>query len=300
MKKLTVVISAYNEEAKIADCLESVKFTDEIIFVDNSSTDKTSEIASKYTKNIFRRENNLMLNVNKNFGFEKATSDFILLLDADERITPDLAKEIKNLLKRKVELNGYFIPRKNMIFGKWIEYTGWYPDYQLRLFKRGAGKFAEKHVHEMIKTEGETGYLKEDMIHLNYENVTQFLDKLNRIYTTSEAENLIASGYKLDHKDFIKRPASEFIKRFFFQHGYKDGIHGLVLSLFMGFYHLVVLARVWEMQGFKESEDSLLDFEKAVKESGKEVRFWIYEEKRKREKNKLKKIFWSVKKKSTL
>lgn len=300
MKKLTVVISAYNEEAKIADCLDSVKFADEIILIDNSSIDKTSEIASNYTKNIFKRENNLMLNINKNFGFGKATGDFILSLDADERITRELAREIKNLLKKKVEFNGYYIPRKNIIFGKWIEHTGWYPDHQLRLFKKGTGKFAEKHVHEMIEIEGEVGYLKENMLHLNYETVTQFLDKLNRIYTISEAENLIASGYKLDRRDFVKRPVSEFVRRFFFQHGYKDGIHGLVLSLFMAFYHLVVLARVWEMQGFEQSENSLLDFEKAVKESGKEVRFWIYEEKRKREKNKIKKVFWSIKKKSPL
>ncbi len=300
MRTLSVVISAFNEEKKIKDCLESVKFADEVIVIDNSSSDKTYEIASEYTKNIFKRDNNLMLNVNKNFGFSKAKGDFILSLDADERVTEELRQEIKNILRHKMDFNAYNIPRKNIIFGKWIEHTGWYPDYQLRLFKNGSGKFPEKHVHEMIEVSGETGTLNENILHLNYETITQFLDKLNRIYTPSESENLIRSGYKLNRSDFIRNPASEFVRRFFYQHGYKDGIHGLVLSLFMAFYHLIVLSRVWESQGFESTNDSLYDFELGSRDSAKEIRFWIYEEKRKREKNRIKKVFWNVKKKLPL
>src|SRR5437588_357266 len=124
MKKLTlsVVISAYNEENRITRCLESVDFADEIIFIDNSSTDTTVSIAKKYTKHIFTKENNFMLNVNKNFGFTKATGDWILCLDADEKITPELAEEIKSKISVDESIvNGYWIPRKNIIFGKWIQ-----------------------------------------------------------------------------------------------------------------------------------------------------------------------------------
>src|SRR3989344_3655909 len=149
--KISVVISAYNEEAMIEDCLKSVKdLADEIIFVDNTSTDKTVEITKKYTKKIFVRENDpVMLNRNKNFGFTKATGDWILSLDADERLTPELSAEIRNSI-RAHQFVAYEIPRKNIIFGKWIQHSIWWPDYNLRLFRRGKGKFPEKHVHEKL------------------------------------------------------------------------------------------------------------------------------------------------------
>ncbi|MGH7246419.1 MAG: glycosyltransferase family 2 protein, partial [Candidatus Levyibacteriota bacterium] len=133
MTKLSVVISAYNEERNIGPCLESVKnVVDEIIVVDNSSTDKTVAVAKKYTKNIFSQKNNPQtVDLQKNTGFEKATGEWILSLDADERVTPELASELKEVIHQSgVEIVGYWIPRKNIIFGKWIEHTGWYPDYR--------------------------------------------------------------------------------------------------------------------------------------------------------------------------
>src|SRR3989344_5565695 len=160
---LSGIVSVFNGENEIEDCLKSLSFADEIIVVNNSSTDKTEDIARKYTNKIFIRPNNPMLNVNKNFGFTKAKGEWILNLDADERVSPELQKEIKSEIlnprlpkpgtggQAKPETNGYWIPRKNIIFGKWIEHTGWYPDHQLRLFKNGKGKFEERHVHEMIK-----------------------------------------------------------------------------------------------------------------------------------------------------
>src|SRR3989344_6713802 len=120
MGKLTVVVSAFNEERKIEACLKSVEFSDEIILVDGSSTDRTVEIAKKFKTKIYKRENNPMLNINKNFGFTKAKGDWILSLDADERVSEDLKKEINKVLKNVKDVNGYWIPRKQIIFGKWI------------------------------------------------------------------------------------------------------------------------------------------------------------------------------------
>ena len=193
MATISVVISAFNEEEKIKDCLESVKdLADEIVFVDNESSDKTIEIAKKYTNKIFSRPNNPMLNVNKNFGFTKASGDWILSLDADERVTPELNKEIKDIFRGrhpgersdsriskgfwtsqndKSNIDGYWIPRKNIIFGKWIQHSIWWPDYQLRLFKREKGKFPEKHVHEYISVDGEAAKMKEPMVHENYKTI---------------------------------------------------------------------------------------------------------------------------------
>lgn len=290
MGKLSVVISAYNEEKKIADCLESVReLGDEIVLVDSSSTDKTVEIAKKYTRRIYARPNNLMLNVNKNFGFSKAKGDWILSLDADERVSSELSREIKGKISNS-KVVGYWIPRKNIIFGKWIQHTGWYPDHQLRLFQRDKGKFPENHVHEMVQLHGETEYLTEHIIHYNYDSVYQFLQKLGTIYAPNEAQQLMKKGYVFNWKDAFRFPLSEFINRFFAREGYKDGFHGLMLSLLMGFYHLVVFSYVWEQNNFKEAHVDLLSgIKKEAQEGYKDVLYWIFNEQVKHETNVFKK-----------
>lgn len=300
MKKnvlLSVVISVFNGEKELDNCLRSASFADEIIVVNNSSTDKTEEITSEYTDKIFTRPNNFMLNVNKNFGFSKTTGEWILSLDADERVTPELAEEIKSeIRKSKSETNGYWIPRKNIIFGKWMEHTGWYPDFQLRLFKRGKGKFPEEHVHEMIKAQGETKYLKNHIVHYNYNTISQFLQKLGTIYAPNEADQLIRNGYNLDWRDAIRFPVKEFSSRFFAREGYRDGFHGLMLSLLMAFYHLVVFTNIWEKQKFKQIDDGklLIDIEKEFASSSKEIFFWFSKERIKLIKNPLKQIFHKI------
>ena len=305
MGSLSVVISAFNEEAKIRECLESVSFADEIIFVDNESTDKTVEIAKKYTSKIFSCPNNPMLNVNKNFGFSKATLEWILCLDADERVTPEFRDEIKKVIyepgedssTRRVRrgfaqndndvVNGYWIPRKNIIFGKWLEHTGWYPDHQLRLFRRKKGKFPERHVHEMIAVDGKTDYLKEHIVHYNYESIDQFLHKLFYIYAPNEAKELLRKGYTFNWLDALRFPLGEFVRRFFAQAGYKDGFHGLMLSLLMAFYHLIVFAYVWEKKKYYDPEhlDILTDMEREARKGYKDLLYWVKSEQLKTAKN---------------
>lgn len=306
MKKsiiLSVVISAYNEEKKIKDCLESVSFAQEIIVIDNSSQDKTSEIAKKYTENIYKRENNLMLNVNKNYGFSKAKGEWILSLDADERVTEELAQEIKNVISGKWQMennkssvNGYWIPRKNIIFGKWIEHAGWYPDYQLRLFKAGKGKFEEQHVHEMIQVEGESAHLKHHLLHLNFETVAQFLHKHITIYAPNEASELVRNGYVFEYLDVIRFPVKEFLSRFFVREGYKDGLHGLVLSLLIASYHLFIAAYLWEQKGFPEEKNPqfLSKVNKQFRKSAAEFEYWFLTIVMQKTNNPLKKISYKL------
>ncbi|MDP3726849.1 MAG: glycosyltransferase family 2 protein [bacterium] len=291
--KLTIVVSAFNEEEKIEECLKSASFADEIVFIDNSSADKTVEIAKKYTSKIFTRPNNLMLNVNKNFGFSKATGDWILSLDADERVTPELTKEIKEVIKNeKSKVAGYWIPRKNIIFGKWVQHTGWYPDHQMRLFRRGEGKFLQRHVHEMIQIKGKTGYLEEHMIHYNFESVQQFLHKHLNIYAPNEAEELLRKGYVFRWQDVITFPLKEFMNRFFAREGYKDGFHGLLLSIGMAFYHFIIFAYVWEKQGLPNIGDAdfLTETESEFAKRHKEMKAWFINEKVKTAKNIIAKI----------
>ena len=293
-KSLSVVISTFNSEEKIEDCLKSATFASEIIIVDGTSSDKTLDIAKKYTSKIFVRPNYPMLNINKNFGFSKATNNWIFCLDADERITPELQKEIKSEIRNpKSETNGYYIPRKNIIFGKWMEHTGWYPDPQLRLFKKGKGKFPKEHVHEMVKVEGEVGELNEHILHYNYDSISQFLQKLGTIYGPNEAEQLLKKGYVFDSRDAIRFPVKEFLSRFFAREGYKDGFHGLMMSLLMAFYHLIVFSYIWEKHKFKQINDGtlLVETEREIIQSSKELFFWFSKEKTKLIKNPISRTF---------
>lgn len=271
---LAVVISAYNEESVLARCLASVSFADEIIVVDNASSDKTAEIAKKYTDKIYKRENQLMLNINKNYGFSKAISDWILNVDADEEIPPGLAKEILSAIRSDPTENGFWIKRKNLLFGKWIQHGLWWPDKQLRLFRRQKGKFPCVHIHEYIEVEGRTRELTESYIHHNYESVHQYLTKIDRA-SSSEALSLKEMNHQFVWYDAIRFPLSDFLKIYFAQQGFRDGLHGLVLALFQAFYSFAVFAKFWEMQGFPERDITPAAVEKELDHRGREARYWM-------------------------
>ncbi len=281
MKKISAVVSVYNEEKQIENCLRSLKFADEIILVDNGSTDNTIDRAKKYTSSIFSQKNDFSsIDLQKNFGFEKASGNWILSIDADEEVSPQLSKEIAEVLKKDTQgINGFWIPRKNYIFGKWIKYSGWYPDLQLRLFRKGKGKYTKKHVHEPITLEGKSEELKEHIIHNNYETIEQFLKK-TLIYAPNEAEELIIKGYKFSHFDAINFPLKEFLSRFFARKGYRDGLHGLILSIYMAFYHFIIFTFVWEKTGFRQydSDNFLKETEGELRKSGKEITYWFKRE----------------------
>jgi len=235
-----------------------------------------------------------VIDIQKNFGFDKATGNWILSIDADEEVSPKLAEEIKKEMKKefKNSVNGYYLSRKNIIFGKWIAHSGWYPDFQLRLFKKGKGKFTKAHVHEPLSLNGETKYLKNEVVHHNYNTLTQFLQKAINIYVPSEAKNRLDSGYVFSYADAIRFPLKEFLSRFFSRKGYKDGFHGLMLSMLMAFYHFLVFAKIWEINKFKDlDERQTREFIKnEFKKSKKELSFWFTKEKIDEIKNPLKKV----------
>lgn len=273
MSTISIVISAWNEEKGLARCLSSLSFADEIILVDNSSTDDTVKVAQKYKTTVYTRSNNPMLNVNKNYGFEKATGDWILNLDADEEIPVELAKEIIQNI-RNSGVSGYWIPRKNIIFGKWIQHGLWWPDRHLRLFRRGKGKFPCKHVHEYVNVDGPTESLITPFVHHNYDSISQFLRKMDTLYTENEVQNLIATNYQFAWFDAIRFPISDFVKIYFAQEGYKDGLHGLVLAMLQAFYSFVVFAKLWEKKKFEERPITLSAVNDELTRSAGEIRFW--------------------------
>lgn len=277
---ISVVISAYNEEKRIGACLSSVSWADEIVVVDNSSTDETAAIAKKHGAKVYSRPNYAMLNINKNYGFSKATGEWILNLDADERVTQGLEKEIAKIVKSyKLQGTGmtpvaYRIPRKNIIFGKWIRHTGWWPDYQLRLFRKGAGRFPENHVHEQIPIKGEIGETSHPIEHENYQTISQFIAKMN-LYTDNEADQIEKKGYTFSALDGIRYPKEEFFRRYFAGHGYKDGFHGLMLSMAMALYHFVIFLKLWERNGFVTPDISAHVLIAEIEKSYREGFLWL-------------------------
>lgn len=206
-------------------------------------------------------------------------SSWTLSLDADERVSEELKTEIEEVLSGDdAAITGYWIPRKNFIFGKWIQHSLWWPDNQLRLFKTGKGKFSRKSVHEPITVEGETKILSAALIHQNYTSIAQYLYKMDAIYTENEASKLFESGKKVTWVDALRFPANDFLKTFFLQKGYKDGMHGLVLSMLQAFYSFLVFAKVWEKQGFPEGNPPgfLKQVISEMKRIGSDFRYWFY------------------------
>jgi glycosyltransferase involved in cell wall biosynthesis len=229
-----------NEEENIKDCLKSVKWADEIIIVDSFSRDKTVEIAKEYTSKIFQKKW-MGYGKQKNLALEKTTEEWILNIDADERVTKELAQEIKEAIQRN-QYDGYYIPNKAYFLGKWMRHSGWYPDYHLRLFKKEKGKFNERIVHEAVEVKGKKDYLKGPIEHFTAKSLSEYLRRLDKYARlTIEGREGRAGWYRI-----FFHPPSTFFKMYIIKRGFLDGIHGLILALCHSFYTFNKYARLWE------------------------------------------------------
>ncbi|MGI5828170.1 MAG: glycosyltransferase family 2 protein [Patescibacteria group bacterium] len=295
--KLSVCILVLNGEKTIKNTLESVKNISEeiIVGIDSLTTDKTKEIAQRYTNNIFEVKHNSSFDLNKGKVVEKAGNEWVLVLDADESITPSLEKEISDTIQNP-DYGVYKIARKNIIFNKWIKHCGWYPDYQIRLFKKGLATFSATKLHQHPEVKTETGILKSVIIHENYQTISQFIQRIDH-YTEVEANT---SKNKIRALDFVKKPSDEFIKRFISLEGYKDGLHGLLLSLLQAFYQLVILAKIWEKDDFSEKETNLNSIETEFENAAHDFKWWKSELKIRESKNSAEKLKLKLLRKANL
>lgn len=278
--KLSVVISTHNRAKSLERTLRSVQeLAWEIIVVDNESSDETQDVVKQFHTKVYRKKNNTMLNINKNFGISKASGDWILYLDDDEVIPADLAAEIRSILAKDINKSdepvGYWIDRKNIIFGKWIQHGIWWPDQQLRLFRKGLGKLLEQHVHEHFVVNGVVGKLIHSYVHYNYDTVAQYLWKMESIYIDSEVSKFIRDGYSLKWWDALRFPISDFVKLYYSQNGYKDGLHGLVLAILQAFYSFLVFVKLWERNNFTNMDIDSVDMENELYRSKKEIFYWM-------------------------
>jgi (heptosyl)LPS beta-1,4-glucosyltransferase len=275
---ISVVINTLNEEKNLPHALASVKgFADEIVVVDMYSDDDTVVIAKSAEAKVFEHKRVGFVEPARNFAIEKATGDWILILDADEEIPHPLISILKNISDDPKSADYYVLPRKNIIFGKWIKHSRWWPDYNIRFFKKGHVSWSEI-IHSVPVTNGKgadlTAIEENAILHNNYTSVDQYIERLNR-YTTYKAPILIKGGYKFSWMDLIKEPVSEFVGRYFQGGGYKDGVHGLALALLQAFSELVLYLKIWQEEKFWERSIAIPNVVKEIKSAQKEINYWV-------------------------
>ncbi len=249
--QLSVVLITQNEEANLPHTLESVMplvrdGQGEIIVVDSGSIDRTLEIAKSYGAKIFVEKWKGFAG-QKNSAMEKASGDWILQLDADEALEPELAREIEQAVAQSTSLVGYFIPRKNFFLGHWIKHGGFYPDPKLRLIRRGAGRFEEYGAHPTIRVSGSTAQLNHAMLHYAYPTLRGYIDHMNS-YSSQGAEFAVAQGRRgFSFTDITIRPLLTFVYNYFIRLGFLDGREGLLLHLYHSVYVSWKYAKIWEL-----------------------------------------------------
>jgi glycosyltransferase involved in cell wall biosynthesis len=242
--RLSVVIVTRNEEERIRACLESVAWADELIVVDAESEDKTASIARELTDHVIVRPWPGYA-AQKNYGLELARATWILSLDADEIVSPALRAEIERAIEHDGSADGYSVPRRNIFWGRWVRHGGLYPDRQVRLIRRGRGRFTERRVHESVQVDGEVRPLAGHLEHRSYRDVSDFLVRADR-YAALAAEDLIARGCRVHAWDFVLRPLGRFVGMYVLEGGFLDGARGFLLAALYAYYVLIRCAKVWE------------------------------------------------------
>jgi glycosyltransferase involved in cell wall biosynthesis len=244
--RVSVVVVTLNEGERIRSCLESAAWADELIVVDAESHDKTAAIAGELTDHVFVRPWPGFA-AQKNFGLDQARGDWILSLDADEVISAPLRDEIRAIVGGGAATHaGYAIPRRNVFWGRWVRHGGLYPDWQLRLFARGRGRFAERSVHESVTVDGSVGRLAGHLEHRSYRDVADFLERADR-YSTLAADEWLAAGRRCRPLvDLALRPPGRFLSMYVARAGFLDGWRGFLLAVLYGYYVLMRSAKVWE------------------------------------------------------
>ncbi len=259
MIPVSAVIVTKNEEKNIGDALESVKDFEDIVVVDSFSEDRTTEICRQYTSKVFQHEWQGYAK-QKQMAVDYAKKPWVLILDADERVTPELESEImekignihltqNSELKTLSSYCGFYIPRKNFFLGKWIRHSGWWPDHTLRLFRKDLSYVEQREVHEKVLVNGSVGYLKNPLEHYTYRTISDYIKKMEN-YSTLSAKEMLSknpqpSSLSLTLK-IIMSPIFTFLKMFFLKQGFRDGVHGFMLAVLYSFYTFLKYAKVWE------------------------------------------------------
>ncbi len=275
--KITVIINTLNEEKNISRAIKSVNWADEVIVCDMYSQDGTVKIARKLGAKIFFHKKTGYVEPARNFAISKASHEWVLVLDADEEIGLELGQRLRELTQKPITSDFVRLPRKNILFGKWMRATMWWPDYNIRFFKKGAVEWSDQ-IHIPPKAHGQGLDLPEEekwaIIHYHYETISQFIERMNR-YTDIQAQELAKSGYKFCWEDLINKSLGEFLSRYFANRGFEDGLHGLALSLLQSFSFITLYLKVWEKGKFKEEEVQTRQLKLVADQAGEHLSYWF-------------------------
>ena len=253
--KISALVLTRNEEEMIEDCLKQLEFADEIVILDQNSVDDTLKIAKKYTDKIYKSGENDFAK-NRNTLKDLARGEWLLYVDADERLPKDLQEEIKRSIKKK-EFAAYYIPRKNYVLGKWVKHGGWWPDYTPRLFAKSKLEKWEGKVHESPQVSGKIGYLKTPIIHLSARTMSQMFSK-SITWAKIEADLFLKhSNRQVSIASILKLSAFEFIRRYIFKMGFLDGVVGLIEGIYQSLHQAMVMTYLWEAQNKKNRRKTL-------------------------------------------
>jgi glycosyltransferase involved in cell wall biosynthesis len=240
---VSVVIVTKNEEINIEDALKSIADAKEIIVVDSFSTDRTVEICKQYTDKVYQHEWQGFAR-QKQMGVDFTEGPWVLILDADERVTPELKTEIIEKIS-DTNYEGFYIPRKNFFLGKWIKHSGWWPDNTLRLFKKTSGRLEPREVHEKVVVEGDIGYLKNPLEHYTYRSISDFVERMER-YSTLAAREMRKNSKGAGLFSLTLKPLATFVKMYLVRLGFLDGTRGLMLAILYSYYTFLKYAKTWE------------------------------------------------------
>jgi glycosyltransferase involved in cell wall biosynthesis len=243
---LSVVIITHEEEQNIRECLESVQWADDIVVVDDFSTDATLDICREYGARIFQ-ESWKGFAGQRNSAVDKAHHIWILNIDADERITPKLRDEIRYVLSQNEPKAGYGIPYQNYFRGKWIRFGGWYPDYHIRLFRKDRGRYMDREIHETVELDGELGRLKNPLIHIAYRDISSFVRKMDS-YSTLMARQYAKEGKRGGPGTGLIHAIYTFLSMFFLRGGFLDGVNGLILAYMYSTYTFLKYAKLMDLR----------------------------------------------------
>ena len=246
MPKLSVTVITKNESRNIDDALKSVAWADEIIVVDSHSTDATVAIARLHTDRVVVRDWPGYID-QKNHAASLASHDWILSLDADERVTPQLAEEIKALMAEPPPKPAYRIPRVTWHLGRWVRTTDWYPDHQLRLYDRRTAQWTGRYVHEAVTVRGDVGQLRGELQHFAYRDIADHLETIDR-YTTYAANQMHESGRRAGLLQIAGHPPLAFLRNYLAHGGIRDGAAGFIISAMNSYYVFLKFAKLWELQ----------------------------------------------------
>jgi len=225
--KISAVVITKNEELNIRECLETLKWADEIVIIDSNSTDNTPIIASEFTDKIFLTDSDVF-SEKRAMSFEKCSNDWVLFLDADERTTPQLQEEILSLSPAE-GVYGYRLNRRNYYFGQWLKYSGVYPDKHIRLFNKRHASITPRIIHEGVVVSGSVEELKNDFIHYSFRDMTHMMDKIN-LYSTLEAREKLINNKQISKAGVFTHALSAFLRVYISRKGYKDGTGGFFIS----------------------------------------------------------------------